>query len=172
MKEKFICGTKKYLLEWGNITLPVLLKELPREIEVEGYRLALKSSFHVSLVCPGKIIEKNNISIKNFADLVIKDFCEFTKDHDVSLTGYRDEFRFVAQNERRTVVMMVKVSNLDSFFDLLNRKYDLKLEVPPTHITLYTLQSDIGIYLTDQKDLKQFTKIIKSPIKLPDLGEV
>ncbi len=165
MENKYLCGKKKYLLEWENIVLPVELRDLPREIEVEGYRLALRSSFHVSLVCIGKIIEKNKIAIPDFAKSVIKDFCEFTKAHDVSLTAFRDEFRFVEQNERRTVVIMADVSFLDNFFTLLNKKYHLEIEVPPTHITLYTLPSGHGIYLTTPGDIRQLTKIIKNPIE-------
>jgi ribonuclease BN (tRNA processing enzyme) len=169
MEKKFVCENKKYVLEWENISLPASLKDLPPEIEVEGHRLLLKSVFHASLICIGKIIEKYNVLIPDFENIVIKDFCDFTKNHDISITGYRNEFRFVTQDEKRSVIIMVNVSNLDNFFALLNRKYDLKVEVQPAHVTLYTLQPDIGIYLTSSGDMEKLTKVIKNPIKIANL---
>jgi len=147
--------------------LPVSLDNLPKQIEVEGCKLALKSNFHVSLVCIGKIIEKHKISIPDFENLIIKDFCDFIKNNDVSLIRYRDEFRFATENEEKSIVVMAEVSNIDKFFNILNEKYGLKAEVQPTHVTLYTLQPDIGIFITDSKNLEHLTKTIKSPIGLP-----
>jgi len=167
IEERYICNGNKYTFRDGTITLPVSLDNLPKQIEVEGYKLALKSNFHVSLVCIGKIVEKQGISIPDFENLVIKDFCDFIKNNDVSLVRYKDEFRFVAQDEKKSIVVMVEVSNMDKFFDILNRRHGLNAEVQPTHITLYTLQPDMGIFITDSKDLEQFTRTIKSPIGLP-----
>ncbi|MBU1349736.1 MAG: hypothetical protein ABII99_00125 [Patescibacteria group bacterium] len=50
---------------------------MPKKIEVEGHALFLKTSFHVNLVCIGKIIEKQNIIILDFIDKIVADFCDF-----------------------------------------------------------------------------------------------
>lgn len=166
---RFICDGEKYQiggLKEDTIGLPVSFSGLPEKINIEGYELSLKTSFHVSLVCIGKIIKKNNLSIPDFINKVIADFCESTKRASIDLAQLRDEFRFVSQNERRTIVVMCDISNLDKFFDSINQKYGLKLEYPPTHITLYTLQPDVGIFLTDTNDLNKLTKKIEVPIKL------
>ena len=166
MTKKPICGGGKYELagQTGEtIGLPVVLKGLPPKIQVEGYTLFLKSSFHISLVCIGKIIEKHGVSISSFIDKVVDDFCEFIKTNEVSLVGYRDEFRFVSDKERRSVVVMCDISNLDKFFELLNQKYGLQFEMQPTHVTLYTLQPDLGIFLTDSQDIERLTKLISNP---------
>lgn len=151
------------------ISLPVSIKGLPKQIEVEGYTLSLRSAFHISLVCIGKIKEKYNISISDFEEKVIDDFCNFHKEKNIILKNYRNEFRFVNEGERKTVVVMCGVSNLDSFFDFLNKKYNLKLEYPPTHVTLYTLQPDAGIFLVDSSDISKLSKVIEVPrnIKTP-----
>jgi len=143
----------------------VSFDKLPEEIEVERYKLFLKDSFHVSLVCVGKIIEKNNINIKetDFLEKVITDFCNFTKENKVDLIRYRDEFKFVEEDEKRSMVVMCDISNLDKFFDFINKKYDLNLEYPPTHITLYTLQPNVGIFFTDSEDVKNLTRPIENP---------
>ena len=165
MEKQYICGGTKYTFGYRTISLPVSFEVLPPVLEIEDYRLLLKSSFHISLVCIGKIIEKFDISIPDFENLLIKDFCEFTQKNDVSLVCYSGEFRFATQNERKSVVLMAEISNLNGFFDTINQKYELSVETPPTHVTLYTFQPDLGIFITDSKELKQLTKVIDNPIK-------
>ena len=164
MPKIFICEGEKYTFGSQTISLPVVLKDLPEEINIEGYKLLLRSSFHVSLVCIGKIIEKHDVSVSNFENLVIADFCKFVAENDISLIRYRDEFRFVESGEKRSVVVFCDVFNLRGFFNIINKKYGLHLEVQPTHVTLYTLQPDVGIFLIDSNDIQQLTKSINNPI--------
>lgn len=169
MAKKFICGGEKYCLagQAGNsICLPVSLLDLPEKIEVEGHTLALRNDFHITLVAVGKVIEKHQVTIPDFLEKIVADFCEFVQKNPVDLLRFRDEFRFVSQNERRTVVVMCDVVNIDQFFDLLNVRYNLKLQHPPTHVTLYTLQPDVGIFMTDSDDMTHLSKVIPSPIRL------
>jgi hypothetical protein len=146
--------------------LPVSFSGIPVKIQVEGCELLLKDSFHVSLVCIGKIIEKNQLTIPDFVNKVIADFYDFTSKINIELDQYRDEFRLVSENDRKSVVVMCDIKNLDNFFAFLNNKYKLNLEYPPTHVTLYTLQPNLGIFLTDTDDIKRLTKRIEAPIKL------
>ncbi len=162
---KFICGHEKYMLagqKGDSITLPVSFSNLPSNIEINGYELLLKPEFHVSLVCIGKIIEKHGVTISNFIEKVANDFCEFIKSNKVEVSHYRDEFLFASEDEKRTVVMMCDVSNLNRFFDIINEKYDLALKYPPTHVTLYTL-TGLGIFLTDSDDIENLAVPIENP---------
>ena len=166
MSNNYICNSNKYTLggqTGDSIALPVTVSGLPDQVEVEGNILLRKTSFHVSLVCIGQIIKKHAISTPDFIEKVINDFCEFTKDNDISFVQYRDEFRFVEENERKSVVVMCDISNLDTFFDLFNEEYNLTLEYQSTHVSLYTLQPNNAIFLTDSTDLEQLTKIIPKP---------
>ncbi|MFA6554184.1 MAG: hypothetical protein WCS89_01620 [Candidatus Paceibacterota bacterium] len=166
MSKKYICDGTKYEMggpKLDTISLPVSIKGIPLKINIEGYELQLKSSFWVSLVCIGKIIEKHKISIPDFVDKVIEDFCNYTRTVEVNFLKYRNEFRFVSQNERRTIVAMCDISNLREFFDLVNKKYNLNVEYQPTHVTVYTLQPELGIFLSDSNDLERLTKVIPNP---------
>lgn len=167
---KNICEQGKYILGGPNedsIGIPVSISRLQEKIEAEGCSLSIRTVFHATLVAIGKIIEKNQVKIPDFLDKIVADFCEFIKENNVEIVRFRDELKFASQNERRSVIIMCDVSNLDKFFDLINEKYDLQLEYPPTHVTLYTLQPDKGIFLTDSKDIETMTKSIKNPgIKL------
>ena len=162
---KFICGNNKYTISATNtISLPVQLENLPSEVVIDNDKLLLKSSFHVSLVCINEIIKKYEVLTSNFVDLMEKDFCEFTKINNVSLLNYLEEFKFVVQNDQKTIVVLCRVSNMDKFFEITNKKYGLNIECPPFHVTLYTLPGKLGIFLTDANDIKNFTKPILNPI--------
>lgn len=170
MAKKFICGGEKYELGGpllDTIVLPVKSEGWPTVFEIEGYTLTLKTKFHVSLVAVGQIIKKHGVTEANFLEDVVNFFCEYVQKHPVELVRYKNEFRFVSENERRAVVVMCDVVNIDQFFDLLSVRYNLRLQHPPTHVTLYTLQPDVGIFLTDFHDMEKLTKLlVPAPIKL------
>lgn len=146
------------------IALPVSFIGLPEQIEVKGNTLYLKSSFHISLVCINKIIKKYDIEISDFLSKTIEDFSDFVKTNKVELLHYNNDFKFVAENELRSVIVTCEVSNINKFFDLINEKYGLSVKYPPTHVTLYTLKDGLGIYLTDSDDIKNLTTSIVNPI--------
>lgn len=164
---EFICGTNKYEIggESQTIFLPVSFENLPEEIKVQGQTLYLPSPFHVSLVYIGKMIKKYKITIPDFANKIVGDFCDFTKTNDIDLIRYTNEFKFVTKNEKQTVVVMCEVSNLNKFFDLINQKYRLNVLYMPTHVTVYgDVKGRRGVWLMDEDDIKNFTVPIKNPI--------
>src|SRR3989344_2718297 len=164
MERPFICEGNKYTISPTNtIGLPVLLQNLPSEIAIDDNKLYLKSSFHVSLVCINEIIKKHKVSIQDFRDSVVKDFCEFTTTNNIQVLQHK-EFQYVEEKNLKTVIVMCKVSNLDKFFEILNKKYNLNIEYPPTHVTLYAHDGKTGIFLTDSDDIKNFTVPVDNPI--------
>jgi len=165
MERPFICDGDKYTISATNtIGMPVSLSNLPKELEIEGNKLFAKYSFHVSLVCINEIIKKYKVSINNFRNEVLGEFCDFVKENPVSLLNYLPDFKFVEEDSLKTVVVMCRVSNLDKFFEILNEKYNLNIEYPPTHVTLYAHDGATGIFLTDANDIKNLTKPIPNPL--------
>ncbi len=162
--KKFICGNKYTISGTNTIALSVDISNLPARINVENSDLVVKSAFHISLVCINEIIRKNKIMDTNFKDSVVADFCNFVQGNDVDLIKYTNEFRFLEQNDQKSIVVFCEVSNINKFFDILNEKYNLNLECPPMHVTIYLLEGKLGIFLTDTNDLNDFTKIIPNPI--------
>mgnify|MGYP001592471566 FL=1 len=160
--KQYICGSTKYVFAKGYIMLPIEVTNLPPTIEVEGATLTRKSSFHVSLVSVKEVLARKGDILNE--EIIVKNFCDFVATHEVSLVGYTNEFRFAYDRERATVVVRCTVSNLEPLFNYLNQKLQLDLEVPPTHVTLYTLQSEVGIGLISQADLETKTKIITDQI--------
>lgn len=165
MERKLICGDR-FVFGHETISLPVSLKNIPKEIIFQGNAFLVNDFLHVSLVCIGKIIEKYNVQIVNFKDKIINDFCEFSSSNILEPVSYTNDFKFVERDDKKTVVVMCKVPSLDEFFKLINKKYELNIEYPPTHVTLYKQPGKLGIFLTDLNDIKNLTKSISNPIGL------
>ncbi|MCM2338854.1 MAG: hypothetical protein NDI62_00130 [Burkholderiales bacterium] len=163
MDRELICGGK-FVFGHETISLLVSFNNLPNKINFEGNDLFLNDFLHVSLVCIGKIIEKHVVNISDFKDKIIKDFCEFSSNNEIGPVLYTNEFKFVEKEDKKTIVVMCNVPNLNKFFDLINEKYGLNIEYPPTHVTLYKLANKLGIFLTDLDDIKNLTKPISNPI--------
>lgn len=160
---KPICGNKFQYTVNKTIILPIKLENLPNEIMIQNNTLLLQSSFHVSLVCINEIIKKHNISIPDFENKIVSDFCEFSKTNKIEVLKYND-FKFTVKDDLKTVIVMCDISNLDEFFKIINNKYGLNIEYPPTHVTPYILPNKHGIFLTDANDIKKFTEPIPNPI--------
>lgn len=163
MIKQLICNNK---FEFGDqtIVLPISLENLPNEIIFQENTFLLKSDLHVSLVCIGEIIKKHNIIIPDFEAKIINDFCEFSQTNNVETITHTNDFKFAARDDLKSIIVMCHITNLDKFFNLINQKYSLNMEYPPTHITLYTPSSRLGIYLTDSNDINNLTIPIKNPI--------
>lgn len=141
------------------------LGELPASIEVDGDTLLLKSEFHISLVCAVRLaplIDKQG-SDKVAAE-IIEAFNEFVQGQPLTDYEVSGELRLVKRDEKKTVIVMVKVPNLDKLFDDLRQKYNVDLPIQPTHITLYTLPPDnIGIGILSDEELQRDSVSIDLP---------
>ncbi len=98
-------------------------------------------------------------------------FKEYVAVTPISVVKYINEFRFVEKDDRKTIVVMCKVNHLEEFITSMNTKYSLNIEVPPTHVTLYTLNSGPGIFLTDQSDIINLTKQVTIPVLQGELWQ-
>lgn len=146
----FICGGNKFAYSKGYIGLPIQVNKLPESVEIEGERLVIKSSFHVSLVCVKDIVDKYGGDEKRILEL----FCSFIKDNEIEFLEYTGEFRFAENVDRKTLVALCKISNLEELFIFLRRELVLDIPLQPTHVTLFTLQPDLGIGLNSQADME------------------
>ena len=143
------------------------LGELPSTLTVGDYVLTRKSEFHISLVCTKKIaplIDAENAGVIE-AEIVedFKDFITTTPLTDYQITN---QFRLVRRDERVTLVVLATVPAIEDFFALLEKKYGTKLPVQVTHITLYTLQPEVGIGIISQEDLTHISEPIDIALSL------
>lgn len=153
---------KKYTFDDGYICLPLDIRNLPEQITIEEYSLQLKTEFHCSLVCVKCINSKYEKNFNNLESKIIECFCKFVSKNEISFIRYKNEFRLVKREERMSVVVMCDVFNLGDFFNLLEKRFGIKADTQPTHVTLYTLQPDRGIGISDQATL-QLTTLVNVP---------
>jgi isopentenyl-diphosphate delta-isomerase len=107
---------------------------------------------------------KNILEVKPDAEeTILKHFCEFSKKHEIKFEGFTKEFRLATREERKSLVAMCRVSNLDTFAEYLTEKLDLPVAVQPTHVTIYTLQHDTGIGLNSPEELAEKSTVVEMP---------
>src|SRR3989344_4032982 len=105
MERTVICEGK-FVFGYNTISLPVFLSDIPNKIIFEHNDFFVNDFLHISLVCIGKIIEKYNVSVSNFEDKIINDFCEFSQNNEVKLMEYSNDFKFVQKDDKKTIVVM------------------------------------------------------------------
>jgi len=161
MKERnYICGGNKFTYSKGYITLPIEINDLPESILIGGETLYKKPSFHVSLLCVKDIIEKYG----DMEEKILNFFCSFVGNNDISFVRYLGEFRFAKNEERKTVVALCEISNLKELSESLGRELGVEIPPQPTHITLYTLQPDVGIGLNNPTTMEEKS----APVQVPE----
>jgi hypothetical protein len=143
------------------------LSNLPKKLLVGEYELLLKSEFHISLISAKKIaalIDQNRATeIQAEIVEVFKQFTKVTPLADYELTN---QFRLVKRDERVTLVVLAVVPGIENFFAELEEKYDKKLPVQVTHITLYTLQPEAGIGILSLEELERDSKAVDISLRL------
>lgn len=150
----YICDGEKYKFGKGYIYLPLEINNLPKEIKVNEYSLSSKTSFHCSLVCIKRISPEQEQNI-------IKYFCDFVSENEISFLNFKDEFRLVKKDDRVSIVAMCEISNIEKFFKGLEEEHNIKAEVQPTHVTIYTLEPDKGIGILDNTELQEMSSMIE-----------
>ena len=138
----------KHNYEFGYIILLVPSPiGLPVSISLQKEKLLLKSEFHITLINAeeiAKLIDQDNAS-KIEAEIV---------------TEFEDFIR-VQRKERKTIVALAKVPNLVNFFERLKKKYQTNIPLQPTHVTMYTLQPEVGIGILSNEELERDSKLIE-----------
>jgi len=133
---------EKYKFDDDYIYLSLAIENLPPKLNVSGYELSAKEEFHCSLVCIRDLKEKYGDDVE---EKILNLFHDFVSKNDTTFIKYRNEFRLVQRGERVSVIVMCDISNIDKFFKLMNQELGIESEIPPTHVTIYTLQPNMGI---------------------------
>lgn len=151
------------------ITLADLkVADLPQTWEFDGDDFVVKPEFHITLLSVERIAKLiDSANAEKLKPEIAKEFYEFVKKRPLTQYTLTDDIRLVrASEDNKTVVVMAKLEGINELFDTLSKKYDTKLPVQPTHITLYTLPTDtFGIPINSYEELKK----ISEPVDVPKL---
>ena len=94
---------------------------------------------------------------------ILQHFCDFSEQHEIKFEGFTKEFRLAAREERKSIVAMCKISNLDTFAEYLTEKIGLPIPPQPTHVTIYTRQPNMGIGLNSPTELEEKSRVVAVP---------
>lgn len=133
---------EKYKFDDDYIYLSLTIENLPPRLNVSGYELLAKEEFHCSLVCIRDLKEKYGDEVE---EKILNLFYDFVSKNDTTFIKYRNEFRLVQRGERVSIIVMCDISNIDKFFKLMNQELGIESGTQPTHVTIYTLQPNMGI---------------------------
>ena len=160
MVGNYICDGTLYTYNANYLSLPITLSaHLPETVHIEGSLLTKKDEFHVSLMCVRELRKEHPAVVEK----VVPDFCAFTAKNPVAFVGFTGEFRFAEEGEKKTLVAPCKVSNLETFSKMFGNLYDVQIPLQPTHVTLYTLQPNVGIGLNSQEEMAHKSRSIIPP---------
>ncbi len=140
------------------------LHNVPEKISVDGYDLLKKGEFHITIMALKNLAPMlNPDNMEEASEQLKQDFLEFVENHNLANFHLTGEYRLVKRGELMTVIAMVQLENIDELFDYLRSKYGVNFPTQPTHITMYTLQPEIGISILSQAELDQDSVVVDIP---------
>lgn len=141
------------------ITLAMNLSvgKFPESLEFESEKFVVKPEFHITLLSVqyiAEIIDKNDAEKLQFE--IVDEFYKFTEEFPLTEYKLLNDIRLVTVGDHKTIVILVKLKNIEKLFGSLEKKYQKTLPSQPTHITLYTLSTDIfGVPIFSYEELKK-----------------
>lgn len=159
-----------------RVQLDISVPGLPEAIDVLGEHWVRKSEFHVTLIGPGQKLEedlkKRDPSLSNRkAKVLVNQVIDRTLDGKSFRVIPQDEFRIAQENDRKTIVRMCNIEGAEVFFEQLSEGFGFPIEVPPTHITLYTLKNGWPIGIYNRQRLDEITRKLTN-IEAHEVGKL
>ncbi len=135
-----------------------------KRVTFEERAFELKDEFHITILsreaaeAVRKHLEENPEQEEQVRGLIEESNWEFRK---------LERFYHVQEEpEAETIIQMVEVPGLASFFRRLSELVGKELEMPPMHVTLYMRNTEKGIGLPTQAE---FEKLAQKQVGLSDL---
>ncbi len=153
--------TSRHNHDAGYISLVnIQLANTPDRIDVDALRLQRKSEFHVSLMSLKRLAPMLDVDETE----LVRVFLEYQSEHDLTDFTLTDEYRLVRRGEKVTLVVMVDMPEIEGLFEFLRERFKSEFPTQPTHITLYTLQPEVGIGLFSTDEVENETAVVHAPV--------
>lgn len=147
----------------------------PETIEWGGSGLVKRDNFHMTICCVNNperddcaaaLGERYGIERSIAEGRVLSLFNSFTERQPVLLVSYPNDFRFVTDEwrGRKSIVIRCIARGIEEFFAELNRTLRISMPTQPVHVTLYTLEKNLGIHVPSKSVMESMEKV-----SLPEL---
>ena len=142
---------------WGYVMLPKNLAIAPT-ITIQNTKfVAKKELMHVSIINTKNYVSalatKLNLTESEACQKLVSEIDSFVSYNPIDLESLSDEVRIVKKSDRVSLIIMVKITNINKLYEHLKSIFQIDFEPQPTHITLYTLENGVNIGVDSQKDL-------------------
>jgi hypothetical protein len=134
------------------------------EVEYRGKTFKPKDELHVTILSKDAAEKVAQHIDENPEDRDTIDELIQSTDWSFRKTG---ELYFLQEDEdTETIIEMVEMAQLETFFQMLENMIGERLDVPPAHVTLYMRGTEKGIGLANQDEFDQY--VVEEVI---DIGE-
>lgn len=142
----------------------------PETIEWGGNVLTKRDNFHMTICCVNNperddcavaLAERRGIERSVAEDRVLRLFNSFVARQPIDLVSYSDDFRFAVDERRgrKSVVIRCVARGVEEFFIELNRDLGIDMPIQPVHVTLYTLEKNLGIHIPNGAAMEHTGKV-------------
>jgi hypothetical protein len=152
----------------GYIALPCNKLNIPDTMIIDGVRLCKKDTFHVSLICVKNLL----FQLPNSEQKILSLFCDYVTRQPIVFEKFTGVVHYVEDGVRKSIVAFCNVGNLVGLADYLSIELGISIPNQPAHVTLYTLQPNVGIGLNSQNDVITKSKLIQTPVELRPLFQL
>ena len=142
----------------GSIRLaldPEIFGHFLSEVHWNSRKLVKKEEFHVTLLhakATPKLTHVPNEELASFFEL-------FVENNPIELVSFLDDFRYVEEDEKRTIIVRCMVSNLAELFIAFNTVFEVQLPTQPAHVTLYSLEKSVGIHINSDEKMESLERV-------------
>lgn len=153
--------SEKVIYKWGYVIFPLELTLAPT-IKIDGQAYIAKKEFHVSLLCAKDYVAKLAKRLGKSEDEALRVLLDRTSlalgKYPLVLGPFLNVFLKAEKENRKSLVVRVKMNGLEKVLEFISKEISLPIEIPPTHITLYTLKNRLSVPLNSHKDIVAYSK--------------
>lgn len=139
---------------------------IDRPVQYQGITFQPKQELHITIVSEDAEHLLHYMKTHPDDHEPIEDLVEFT---DWSYRKLEEYYHVVEKPGVEAIIQMVELPKLDVFFAELSRVTGHGFLLPPTHVTLYTLGTELGISLPSQS---VFMERVKAPVRSEEIEPV
>ncbi len=144
---------------------PETFQHFPQSVMWRGNALLKKDDFHVT-ICKGEDVwQRAGLDASAGEVKLLALFERFVKEQPIALGQFNKDFRFIQKEEKKSIIIRCTVKNLDLFFEALNVEFGIQMPLQPAHITLYTLQKNVGIHIATESEMLSLEKVSLSELE-------
>lgn len=154
----------------GYIMLPIQVSLAPR-LKIQDVEFVAKKEFHISILATKKYVpilaNKLQLSEEQSLNRLLSEVDKFVSQSDITFKSFTKEIRMAKREDRTTLIILVKIKNIDALYERLRDVFQIDFEIQPTHVTLYTLENGLGIGLNSKEELNGLSSKLTEAEALP-----